>query len=176
MDPGTAIAVVDISAKIISIITKYYTGVKNAKAEVQQLFDEMTSFHGTLGKVQQLVESRGSSKLPASAATATAVEQSLRYSRLYKWESSTRIAVDCFTHNANSDWCYSELVELENRSNPTKRGKMMGRVGMRALAWPLTRKQADDCITKLERHKATLSVALNTDQTDDKSNHILILS
>ena len=41
----------------------------------------------------------------------------------------------------------------------------MKQFGLRALKWPLTSKEVDKTLLAIERHKATFSLALNTDQT-----------
>ena len=43
MDPGTILAVAELSAKTLSIIAKYYWDVKNAKADIERLSRYRTS-------------------------------------------------------------------------------------------------------------------------------------
>ena len=136
MDPGTIVAVTDISVKILSILARYYSEVHNAKAEIQRLFTEVQSLHDVLSKLAVLVQNPGMTKLPASAASTFAIRQSLY-----------------------------DIEALEEKLNPSRRGRLMSRVGIRALTWPLTRKDVDECISKFERHKTTFNLALNTDQT-----------
>ena len=136
MDPGTILAVAELSAKALSVITKYYLDVKNAKADIERLSNEIKAFHDVLQKVHGLVQSFGTTRLPISASLGEAVKQSSR-----------------------------DIAMLEDKLNPGKGGRIMKRAGFRALKWPLTSKEVDDCITKLERYKTTIGLALNTDQT-----------
>ena len=136
MDPGTILAVAELSAKVLSVIAKYYWDVKNAKADIERLSNEIRSFHDILQKVQKLVQSFGATRLPISVSLAEAVKQSLL-----------------------------DITMLEDKLNPGKGGRVMKRVGLRALKWPLTKKEVDDYVAKLERYKTTLGLALNADQT-----------
>ena len=135
MDPGTILAVVELSATTLSCIGKYYAGVKNARADIQRLSNELKGFHVVSQKVQELVQRSQATRLAISTDFTNVAKQSLL-----------------------------DITALEERLDPSKRGRMMKRVGVRALKWPLTSKEVDECITKLERNKLTLSLALNTDQ------------
>ena len=136
MDPGTILAVAELSAKALSVITKYYWDVKNAKADIERLWNEIKAFDDVLQKVQELVQNFGTTRLPISASLGEAVKQSLL-----------------------------DITMLEDKLNPGKGRRIMKRAGFRALKWPLTSKEVDDCITKLERYKTTVGLALGTDQT-----------
>ena len=136
MDPGTILAVAELSTKALSVITKYYWDVKNAKADIERLWNEIKAFDDVLQKVQELVQNFGTTRLPISASLGEAVKQSLL-----------------------------DITMLEDKLNPGKGRRIMKRAGFRALKWPLTSKEVDDCITKLERYKTTIGLALSTDQT-----------
>lgn len=136
MDPGTILAAVTTSATVISLISRYYSGVKNAREDVKRFSTSVEEIHSVLQKVQALVRGPEAARLPASDLAVTAIEQSLR-----------------------------EITELEDQLNPKMGGKMMRRVGLRALKWPFTSKQMNEYIIRLERRKAMLNLALNADQT-----------
>ena len=136
MDPGTILTVTELSAKALSIIAKYYWDVKNAKADIERLWNEIKAFHDVLHKVQELVQNFGATRLPILALLGEAVKQSLL-----------------------------DITILEDKLNTGKGGRIMKRAGFRALKWSLTSKEVDDCITKLERYKTTIDLALSTDQT-----------
>lgn len=136
MDPGTILAAVTTSATVITLISRYYSGVKNAREDVKRFSTSVEEIHSVLQKVQALAKGPEAARLPASDPAVAAIEHSLR-----------------------------EIKELEYQLNPKMGGKMMRRVGRRALKWPFTSKQMDEHITKLERRKALLSLALNADQT-----------
>lgn len=136
MDPGTILAAVTTSATVITLISRYYSSVKNAREDVKRFSASVEEIHSVLQKVQALASGPNVAKLPALDPAVAAIEQSLR-----------------------------EITELEDQLNPKMGGKMMRRVGLRALKWPFTSKQMDEYITRLERRKAMLSLALNADQT-----------
>jgi hypothetical protein len=136
MDPGTIVAVVTTSAAILSILSEYYSGVKSAKEDIQRLSDEVGEFRHVLQEIQKQAKNPSVTRLPLSDSSTTAIEKSL-----------------------------SNLKELEEKLTPNKGGRLMKRVGLRALKWPLTSKEVDKYITKLERRKSTLSLMLGTDQT-----------
>ena len=136
MDPGTVIAVAQISAQILSLIVKYYSGVKNAKADIERLQTEVRTFRDVLQKVQDLAQDPRATKLSTWASYLTTINQSLK-----------------------------DVTELESRLNPGKRRKTIHRVGLHAFMWPLTSKEVDKYIGGLERQKTALILALNTDQT-----------
>lgn len=136
MDPGTILAAVTTSATVITLISRYYSGVKNAREDVKRFSASVEEIYSVLQKVQALASGPNGAKLRASDPAVAAIEQSLH-----------------------------EIMELEEQLNPKMGGKMMRRVGLRALKWPFTSKQMDEYITRLERRKAMLSLALNADQT-----------
>lgn len=136
MDPGTAIAVGQVSAKILSIIWKYYSEVKDAKNEVTHLADEIQDFHNVMQKFLELLQKDSMvAKVPASASLITTIEQSL-----------------------------SDINILESKLDPGTGAKVMKRVGKRALKWPFTKKEVDEWVTRFQRLKGTLILALNADQ------------
>ena len=129
VDPYTLLAVVELSAKTLLIIMKYYWDVKNAKADIERLRNEIRTFHNVFRSFRSI-------NLPQSALLGEVVKQSL-----------------------------VDITMLETKLNPVTGRRMMKRAGFRAPKWPLTSKEVDDCITRLERYKTTFSQALNADQT-----------
>ena len=136
MDPGTILAVVEASATTLSVIARYSSKVKSAKADIERLQNEVKEFHEMSQKVQELVQSSGATRLPISTSFAEATKQSLL-----------------------------DIIALEDKLNPSKGGRIMKRLGIRALKWPLTSKEVDECIKTLERHNKRFSLALIADQT-----------
>lgn len=139
MDPGTAIAVIDLSAKVLSLISKYYSDVKHAKSDIERLSSEIHGLNVVFQKVQELIQKSSLAKnLPTSASLKQPTEQAL-----------------------------IDVKELESKLDPGTGGKMMRRVGKRALKWPLAKKEVNDWVAKLERHKTLINLALTTDQRYD---------
>ena len=116
MDPGTAIAVGQVSAKILSIIWKYYFEVKDAKSNVAHLANEIQDFHNVRQKFLELLEKDSMvAKVPVSASLIATIEQTL-----------------------------SDINILESKLDPGTGAKVMKRVGKRALKWPFTKKEVDE--------------------------------
>lgn len=136
MDPGTVVAVVTTSATILSLLSEYYSSVKSAKKDIQRLSDEIEEYRNVLQEVQKQVNIKDAITPPLSSSSVRAIQESLSY-----------------------------LEELEAKLTPKKNGNLMKSVGLRALKWPFTCKEVDKHITRLERRKATLNLALSTDQT-----------
>ncbi|KAL9016281.1 MAG: hypothetical protein Q9185_006377 [Variospora sp. 1 TL-2023] len=134
MEPGTAIAIGQVSAKVVSIIWKYYSDVKDAESNITFLANEIHDFRNVVQSLQDLLQR--SSKVSVSAALETTITQAL-----------------------------TDINSLETKLDPGTRAKAMRRLGKRALKWPFTKKEVDEWVVRFQRFKATVNLALNTDQT-----------
>lgn len=136
MDPGTAIAVGELSLKIISLISKYYSDVKNAKSDIERLDREIRDLHVVFQRIQELSQKSSlTENLSVSASLKETTEQAL-----------------------------VDVKVLESKLDPGPGARMMRRVGKRALKWPFEKKEVNDWVAKFERHKTSLNLALTTDQ------------
>lgn len=136
MDPGTILAAVQVSDRVLSLITKYYSDVKKAKDDIESLKTEIEAYGRVLHKIHDLVQSSDATKLPVSASLATAIKSSS-----------------------------SDIENIKNKLDPSNGRKTMNRVGLRALRWPFTKNEVHEHIARLERHKTTITIALSSDQT-----------
>ena len=137
MDPGTAIAVGEISAKALSTMWKYYSDVKDAKDDIEFLANEIKDFQNVLETVRTLLEDGSiAEKIPAS---------------LPLLKTTKALGID--------------MEALCAQLNPSKGTKTMRRAGLRALKWPLKKKEVCEFVTKLQRYKSTLNLAFLADQT-----------
>ncbi|KAL8646494.1 MAG: hypothetical protein Q9210_006113 [Variospora velana] len=134
MEPGTAIAIGHVSAKVVSIIWKYYSDIKDAESNITFLANEIQDFRNVVQRVQDLLQR--SSKVSVSAALGTTITQAL-----------------------------TDINTLETKLDPGTKAKAMRRLGNRALKWPFTKKEVDEWVVRFQRFKATVNLALNTDQT-----------
>ena len=134
-EAASVVAVIQISERILSLCTKYYLKVRDAKEDIKRLQGEVEGLRDVLKKVLELVEGPGAARLPTSGLLAGRIQQ-----------------------------CSSELQDLGNRLDPAQKGAMK-RLGFRALKWPFTGEDVNKSIAMLERHKTTLNLALNADQT-----------
>lgn len=137
---ANVIAVVELSAKVVSLCLEYSSAVKSAKGDIQRLIDELDTLKITLEDARQLLESPDGGRLRTS--------QRLR---------------------DGLSGCETQLRELERQLKDTlkvgRRQKAMSRFGFRALKWPFESKNVNDVIAIFERQRNTLSTALTIDQT-----------
>lgn len=140
MDPlsgaASVIAVVDIIAKVITLCSKYYSDVKDAKADIERLQNEVASLQNVLDQTRALSDKTQAKKLLACDQALKQQEQQL----------------------------VGHFKQLENELDPGNRKKTMHRLGLRALQWPLARQEVDTSLKILERFKSTITMALATDQ------------
>lgn len=136
MDPGTILAVINTSSIVLSLIAKYYSGVKKAREDIEGLKTGVETFCNVLRKIQELVRSSNAAKLPLSASLATAIKGSS-----------------------------SEVENIKSKLDSSKGKKAMSRVGLRALQWPFTKIEVQEHLARLEGHKTTLTLALSSAQT-----------
>ena len=130
------IAVIDVSAKIISLCSQYSIAVRNSRKDIDRLQKKVTNIKDVFGQVEQLLN--GQNKMMLST-----------------------------THNLSDSLkeCLRHLEELETQLKPSKTHKTMSRFGIRALKWPFTSKEVENCIASLESYEQIYTLALLADQT-----------
>jgi hypothetical protein len=133
---SSVIAVVDLSAKVLSLCLQYSREVKNAKDDIEKLCEEVATFQATAKELETLVEGPRGKELKASRQLTSAIKDGL-----------------------------SRLKELEKQLEPSTGRKRMSRFGIRALKWPFESKEVKGTVEGLERCRGTISLALNIDQT-----------
>jgi Fungal N-terminal domain of STAND proteins len=131
---ASVIAVIELSAKITSVCVQYSRGVKHAAEDIDRLQDEVKSLQDVLQNVKQLLDGPNGARLSASPRLSKEI-----------------------------DGCVSELTTLDQILNPSKSRKAMSRVGFRALKWPFESKAVNEIISRLERCKQLVSLALQVD-------------
>ncbi|KAL9037961.1 MAG: hypothetical protein Q9180_003421 [Flavoplaca navasiana] len=75
MDPGTAVAVGTLSAKVLSILWKYYKDVKDAQHDIKLLANELEYSHDLMQKFGTMA--KGTPRLPMAASLYTTIDQAL---------------------------------------------------------------------------------------------------
>ncbi|KAJ0131533.1 Uncharacterized protein HZ326_25377 [Fusarium oxysporum f. sp. albedinis] len=133
---SSVIAVVDLSAKVLSLCLQYSREVKNAKDDIDRLHKEVAAFQNTTKKLKALLEKPRGRELKASQQLKSAIEDGR-----------------------------SRLEKLEQQLQPSTRRQRMSRFGLRALKWPFESKDVKGTIEDLERCRGHISLALNIDQT-----------
>ncbi|EFR02261.1 hypothetical protein MGYG_05262 [Nannizzia gypsea CBS 118893] len=140
MDPLSAtasvIGIIQLTGAIVKICGSYIHEVKNAKQDIISLQQEIVSLAGVLEKLSQLLHSSDSTRL---APSQTLVSDIIR--------------------------CLSTLEALKDRVDPGMGKKLMGRLGVRALKWPLQRDEVEKTIKDLERYISLFTLSLQVDQT-----------
>ncbi|PQE14247.1 vegetative incompatibility HET-E-1 protein [Rutstroemia sp. NJR-2017a BVV2] len=144
---SSVIAVIDLSAKIVSWCSTYYANVKNARDDIKRLQGETQRLSEILKQVRSLCDSPNGAKLQAS--------QNLRDGIME---------------------CEIQLAQLETKLAPRTRQKMMRRIGVRALTWPFKTNEVDSIIKKLGSCKDTISFNLQVNQTHVISIIVKILT
>lgn len=141
MDPlsgaASVIAVIQLSSTVLDLCKQYISKVKKAKEDIQRLNTEVEAFSAVLVRLKDLLHGPEAAKLPTSGSLDQVIQQ-----------------------------CHDELEGLKQKLNPN-RGKSRQKMkcfALRALKWPLTRKEVDETIVALEKHKTTLNTALSLDQ------------
>ena len=133
---ANVIAVVDLSAKIASSCYQYSRDVKDVKADIERFQREIERVSKLLRHVQALVEGADKTSLLTSEQLKNALAE-----------------------------CKMELQQLNALLDPRKGRTVMRKFGLRALKWPFKSREVDKAITSLVCSRATISDALQVDQT-----------
>jgi hypothetical protein len=129
-------AVIDISAKIISICYQYSIAVKDAKDDVQRVQRKVGDIAHVLEKLKQLFDSQDETRLSTTHGLLDSLNQ-----------------------------CLQGLEEMKAELDPGKTRKTMSRIGFRALKWPFTSKHVDKIVSDLKGYEQTFTLAIQVDQT-----------
>ena len=141
MDPATALGVAAAAAQFLVLavqVTKalkqYFTDVFEAESQVIELRSEMAILYGVVSQLQFIIE--------------TAPHDTNSLSNPSSLHSTFMDAI----------WILGEMMNKINAvtgANPRLSQK---------LKWPFKAAEVDEYITKLRRHKATMSLAIQTQQ------------
>ncbi|KAG7402993.1 Kinesin light chain [Fusarium oxysporum f. sp. rapae] len=133
---ASAIAIIDLSAKVATLCFQYSTAVVNARADIIHLQSRLNDLDACLRGVHRILLGPNNQALAIS-----------------------RDLIDSL------DGCKSELVQVQNRLDPGKARKTIRRLGLRALKWPFDGKEVSGIVANLERYKQTIILCLQVDQT-----------
>ncbi|KAF3011628.1 hypothetical protein E8E14_000831 [Neopestalotiopsis sp. 37M] len=132
---ASALAVVELSAKVVQKCTQYTQGVLSAKADIERITGGVKGLGELAASIQRL-----SSKSPAELDTLQRLQPLLTQ-------------------------CQSRLTEIQAGLEPGKRQTTMKKLGIRALTWPFKSKDTEKIIADLHRLTQLLSDAMQVDQT-----------
>ncbi|KAM5345913.1 hypothetical protein ACJ41O_011774 [Fusarium nematophilum] len=132
---ANAIAVVDLSFKVISVCSEYAKDVKNAKADIEELLEEVDQLRTVAKHVQGLLKSPKGAELRASGD----LDKVLQTSR-------------------------GLLTELEAKLQPKPGRKTMSLIGIRALRWPFQSTALRHTVERIHRCSAAITPLLQVYQ------------
>lgn len=130
------LTLIDMTAKVGLLCFQYGRDVKHAKADIDRLHTVVTNLQKTSESVQKLLQGPNGARLESSQNLATGLQLSL-----------------------------SQLEALEEKLKPRTAKKLMSRVGLRALQWPIQKREVDRFIQELGQQTEIISLALQADQT-----------
>jgi hypothetical protein len=138
------IAVIQLTGSLLKLCGGYIREVKDARDEILTLQQTIAGLEGTLQDMHKFLQSTDRKALPTS-------------SRL------VRTITDCLT----------DLCALHTKLDPGRGRKLMRKMGLRALKWPLKHAEMEGIIQKVERYKSSFLLSLQVDQTYVYSSTIL---
>ncbi|KAL5365099.1 WD40 repeat-like protein [Aspergillus floccosus] len=129
-------AVIQLTGSLVKLCGGYMQEVSHARHDILALQAAATSLGGVLEGLNDLLQSDNGMLLPVSS----------------------RIIND-IAH------CFADLQVIESRLDPGKGKRLMKKAGLRALKWPLKRKEVEGIVNNLERYKSLFLLCLQVDQT-----------
>jgi len=133
---ANVIAIIDLSAKVASLLVQYSKDVKNAKDDIAQLHHEVSRMKVASESVQQLIEGPNGARLETSQKMLVALGHSKAL-----------------------------LTGLEQKLGFGRKQKAMKRIGFRALKWPFESSDVAKRVQDLMRCSNDISLAIQIDQT-----------
>ncbi|KAI0804240.1 hypothetical protein GGR55DRAFT_659124 [Xylaria sp. FL0064] len=133
---ASALAVAELSAKIISQCLQYSRAVKHAKDDVERVTKEVRNWEAVMKEIKDLLDSPQGTRLRTSQKLCDALEGGR-----------------------------SRLEGLLDKLTPGKTRQTMTRFGFRALKWPFDSKEVERILQDLARYMQPITTALQLDQT-----------
>ena len=133
---ASVIAVIQLTGSLVKLCGGYIQEVKDARDEVFTLQRVITDLRGTLQDLQKFLDSNDGKALSTSSRLVSNITE-----------------------------CLSDLRALEARLDLRKGKKLMRKLGLRALKWPLKRTEVEGVVQNLKRYKSSFLLSLQVDQT-----------
>lgn len=133
---ASVIAIIQVTGSLVKLCGGYIQEVKDAQDEILSLQWAIKGLQRTLQDLQKLLQCDNRQALPTSSQLVNTI-------------------IDCL----------SNLRALEAKLNPGDGKKLMRKMGLRALKWPLKRAEVQSMIQNLERYKSSFVLSLQVDQT-----------
>ncbi|KAI8633781.1 WD40-repeat-containing domain protein [Xylariaceae sp. FL1651] len=132
---ASALAVAELSTKIISQCLQYSQDVKHAKDDIARVRKEVTNLSTVMERLHDLLDSPHGARLQTSQEVRDALVDGR-----------------------------SQLENLHDKLAPSKIRQAMKQFGLRALKWPFDSKEVEKIIHKLARCMQPVTTALQIDQ------------
>ncbi|RJE17766.1 NACHT domain protein [Aspergillus sclerotialis] len=132
---ASVIAVIQLTGSIVKICGSYLQEVKDARDQIITLQRTVASLESILHKLSDLLQETCDAKLDTSPSLVNDVS-------------------DCLSH----------LESLKKKIYPVRGKRMMRRLGIQALKWPLKRTEVDKTVHDLERYKSSFILSLQVGQ------------
>ncbi|KAI1177260.1 hypothetical protein F4777DRAFT_542357 [Nemania sp. FL0916] len=133
---ASALAVAELSIKVVRQCKRYYEGVKNADDNIERVIHEVQSMQTVLEALNDLLDSPQGAKLK----TSPKLYDALMFGRI-------------------------QLENLSKELEPSNTGRLMRRVHIRALKWPFKRDEVNERLLHLARCTQSLTSVLQIDET-----------
>ncbi|EJP61379.1 WD40 repeat-like domain-containing protein [Beauveria bassiana ARSEF 2860] len=130
------IAVVELSAKVLSLCLQYSKEVKNAANNISQLRSHVSDLKLASASLHQLLNGPNASRFSTSQQLQDAIGDSVL-----------------------------QLRRLHEKLRPKTARQALSRFGLRSLRWPLQSKELERIMQNLRQHTQTISFALQIDIT-----------
>lgn len=131
---SSVIAVVELTAKILSLCLQYSKEVKHATNNINQLRSHVNDLNLASASLHQLLNGPNASSFSISQQLQGAIGDSLM-----------------------------QLRRLHKKLRPKTASQALSRFGLRSLQWPLQSKDLEKTMQSLRQHTQTISFALQID-------------
>ncbi|KAJ8130289.1 hypothetical protein O1611_g3342 [Lasiodiplodia mahajangana] len=134
---ASALAVAELSVKVIALCLQYSRDVKHAKEDIDRIIKHVTSLENVANELQALLDGPHRTRLQASQKLRDDLESS-----------------------------QAHLRSLQERLTPSKARQKMRTLGVHAFKWPFKSKEVENILQELARCSQPITTALQIDQTN----------
>ncbi|KAL4747572.1 hypothetical protein BDW72DRAFT_182591 [Aspergillus terricola var. indicus] len=128
-------ALIKLVTSVTTSVARYAKAVRGSGDDVAALQSEVVQFARTLDKLDEFLKAPDAAQLTTSKILADDIAE-----------------------------CRALLSALESKLQPGSRSKVMSKMGIRGLKWPLERDDVEKALRDLVRYRASLALALQVDQ------------
>jgi hypothetical protein len=133
---ANALAVIELSAKVVTLCLQYSRDVRHAKNDIEQVNKEVTNWKTAVKELQDLLDSPHGTRLQTTQKLHDALEGGR-----------------------------AQLRSLHDKLTPSTRRQAMKQFGLRSLKWPFDSKEVEKILQEFARCMQPVATALQIDQT-----------